>query len=218
MKTIYIFLFATFFFYGCGCYTATGRPCREVVVHKPAPQPTYIQPKPVYIPQPSSHTTPDVILAPDPPAPKINLEQTTLKIKPEPIPAPVWTPPKSTPAPVWTPPKPTPPVKKNTPPPAPKKQEPSKKGKWHLRLISYDDNSYQQYQAEKTKKELEKSGLKDLNIRKAQNPKKTKQYIVIDMGNYETPNTKEAQNMQKKMRAWKHKNKTPFKQAFFVKY
>ncbi|HNZ67290.1 MAG TPA: hypothetical protein PKM32_07950, partial [Planctomycetota bacterium] len=59
---------------------------------------------------------------------------------------------------------------------------------------------------------------KNLNILKAKKPKKTKQYIVIDKGNNETHNTKEAQNMQKKMRAWKHKNKTPFKQAFFVKY
>ena len=128
----------------------TGRPCHRVVVHKPAPQPTYIQPKPVYIPPAFLAYFSRRYLSTRSANIKINLEQTTLKIKPEPT-CTCWTPPKSTPAPVWTPPKPMPPVKKIRLHQHLKNKSLQKR-KIYITLISYDDNSYQQYQAEKTKR------------------------------------------------------------------
>jgi hypothetical protein len=134
---------------------------------------------------------------------------------PEPAPVPVPEPaPEPAPVPVPEPaPVPVPPV-----PSVPEKKVAPKVKPWHIRTVSYADNAYNDVLAKKTKTMLEKNGISDVVIRKASNPNKTKSYIVVDAGAFETSTEDEAKKMQKQLRELENNKKKPFKDAFFVKY
>jgi len=215
----------------CGCQTVTSTHNipQDNIQHDSLVYPVETSTTEVMPPMPEPMPMPEPI-----PYSEIKEAITIPEYDPEPAPVPAPVP---EPAPVPVPPvKPIvidmpeepviPKVTEPTPAPAPvppvpsvpEKKVASKVKPWHIRTVSYADNAYNDVLAKKTKTMLEKNGISDVVIRKASNPKKTKSYIVVDAGAFETNTEDDAKKMQKKLRELENNKKKPFKDAFFVKY